>query len=93
MNEDFDRAPGAGRTRNHVPADRGFAALNAGDGDAKSSLFNQMEPLRQPRTSPPFVESSGGGASSVLAGAGRKLTELTQLTQLATFRFDSCCAR
>lgn len=77
MNEDFDRAPGAGRTRNLAPADPGFAVLNTGDGDTKSSLFNQMEPLRQPRTSPPFGESNtAGGASSVLVGAGRKLTEL-----------------
>ncbi|XP_037536878.1 polyadenylate-binding protein-interacting protein 1 [Nematolebias whitei] len=71
MNEDFDRAPGAGRTRNHVPADPGFAVLNTGDGGTKSTLFNQTEPLRQPRTSPPFGESNtAGGASSVLVGAG-----------------------
>lgn len=90
MNENFDRAPGAGRTRNHVPADPGFAVVNTGDGDTKSTLFNQREPLRQPRTSPPFGESNtAGGACSVLVGAGRKLTELKQL---ATFRFDSCFA-
>nr|XP_023664002.1 polyadenylate-binding protein-interacting protein 1 [Paramormyrops kingsleyae] len=51
MNEHFDRAPGAGR-----------AALKAEGplegGDAARFSFSQREPLRQPRTSPSFLESS-----------------------------------
>lgn len=56
MNENFDRAPGAGRSRNH-PADPGLMGPT-GDGDPKTTLFNQREPLRQPRTSPPFSENN-----------------------------------
>ncbi|XP_053180673.1 polyadenylate-binding protein-interacting protein 1 [Scomber japonicus] len=56
MNDNFDRAPGAGRSRNH-PADPGLLAAS-GDGDSKTTLFNQREPLRQPRTSPPFSENN-----------------------------------
>uniref|UniRef100_A0A3B5LK20 Polyadenylate-binding protein-interacting protein 1 n=1 Tax=Xiphophorus couchianus TaxID=32473 RepID=A0A3B5LK20_9TELE len=56
MNENFDRAPGAGRTRG-APADPALA-VNARDGDAKASVLNQREPLRQPRSVPPFPESS-----------------------------------
>ncbi|KAM7415873.1 hypothetical protein PAMA_018099 [Pampus argenteus] len=56
MNENFDRAPGAGRTRNY-PTDPGLLG-SAGDGDTKTTLFNQREPLRQPRTSPPFNENN-----------------------------------
>ncbi|XP_017267731.1 polyadenylate-binding protein-interacting protein 1 [Kryptolebias marmoratus] len=71
MNENFDRAPGAGRTRNPIPADPGFGVVNTGDSDTKSTLFNQREPLRQPRTSPPFGESNiASGAGSVPGGGG-----------------------
>uniref|UniRef100_A0A1A7YLD9 Polyadenylate-binding protein-interacting protein 1 n=1 Tax=Iconisemion striatum TaxID=60296 RepID=A0A1A7YLD9_9TELE len=66
MNENnFDRAPGAGRTRN-APSDPGFVG-NTGDGDAICSMFNPREPLRQPRTTPPLVENNGASSS---AGAG-----------------------
>lgn len=58
MNENFDRAPGAGRARG-FPADSGLVT-NAVDGDAKAPLFNQREPLRQPRTNPPFTENNTG---------------------------------
>uniref|UniRef100_A0A3P9NZ08 Polyadenylate-binding protein-interacting protein 1 n=1 Tax=Poecilia reticulata TaxID=8081 RepID=A0A3P9NZ08_POERE len=56
MNENFDRAPGAGRSRG-APADPALA-VNARDGDAKASVLNQREPLRQPRSVPPFPETS-----------------------------------
>ncbi|XP_010875019.1 polyadenylate-binding protein-interacting protein 1 [Esox lucius] len=53
MTENFDRAPGAGRAR-MKPTSPGLA--DVGDGDAKF-VFNQREPLRQPRTSPPLTEN------------------------------------
>lgn len=56
MNENFDRTPGAGRTRNH-PADPGLLGAAGDAGDTKTTLFNQREPLRQPRTSPPFSDN------------------------------------
>ncbi|XP_029017111.1 polyadenylate-binding protein-interacting protein 1 [Betta splendens] len=56
MNENFDRAPGAGRTRN-VTAEPGVAGISAGD-DSNGMLFSQREPLRQPRTSPPYAENN-----------------------------------
>ncbi|KAM3610872.1 uncharacterized protein V6R79_009963 [Siganus canaliculatus] len=59
MNENFDRAPGAGRTRNFL-ADPGLAS---GDAETKTTIFNQREPLRQPRTSPPFSENNTSTAS------------------------------
>lgn len=53
MDETFDRAPGAGRTRNVLPYPGNPGS--AGDcAETKTSHFNQREPLRQPRTSPPF---------------------------------------
>lgn len=72
MNDSFDRAPGAGRTRN-LPADPGLAESAAGDCDTKTTLFNQREPLRQPRTSPPFAESNISTAN-VVGGGGRELS-------------------
>uniref|UniRef100_A0A7N8XIJ3 Polyadenylate-binding protein-interacting protein 1 n=1 Tax=Mastacembelus armatus TaxID=205130 RepID=A0A7N8XIJ3_9TELE len=60
MNENFDRAPGAGRTRN-FPAEHGVVGA-AGDGDRTTSLFDRREPLRQPRTCPPFAENNTGAA-------------------------------
>uniref|UniRef100_A0A1A8KQY6 Polyadenylate-binding protein-interacting protein 1 n=2 Tax=Nothobranchius kuhntae TaxID=321403 RepID=A0A1A8KQY6_NOTKU len=64
----FDRAPGAGRTRN-APSDRGFVS-NTGDEDTANKMFSPREPLRQPRTTPPLVENNGASASSSSAGAG-----------------------
>ncbi|XP_057688784.1 polyadenylate-binding protein-interacting protein 1 [Corythoichthys intestinalis] len=50
MNDNFNRAPGAGRSRN-LPVD---AALQSTvwDSDSRFTDFNQREPLRQPRTYP-----------------------------------------
>lgn len=71
MSENFDRAPGAGRTRS-LTADP--AVLDTtGDGDSQTMLFNQREPLRQPRTSPPYAENSISTANDVVAG-GRELS-------------------
>lgn len=67
MNDPFDRAPGAGRSRINV-GEHGFPGTAATEGDARSSLFNQREPLRQPRTSPPFSEGHIGPNSD--AGTG-----------------------
>lgn len=68
MNENFDRAPGAQRTRN-LTADP--AVLDAtGDGESQTMLFNRREPLRQPRTSPPYPENSFGPANDGAAGGG-----------------------
>ncbi|KAL7392325.1 hypothetical protein ABVT39_023062 [Epinephelus coioides] len=66
MNESFDRAPGSGRSRN-LPTDPGLADI-VGDGDPKTQLFNQREPLRQPRTSPPFAENNMSAANAIAAG-------------------------
>lgn len=63
MNENFDRAPGAGRNRG-APVDPG-RVVNARDGDAKASMFNQREPLRQPRSVPPFPESSANATAGL----------------------------
>ncbi|KAM4579300.1 LOW QUALITY PROTEIN: polyadenylate-binding protein-interacting protein 1 [Fundulus diaphanus] len=71
MNESFDRAPGAGRARG-APADPGLP-VNARDGDAKTSLFSQREPLRQPRTVPPFPESSANATAGIPGGDPRAL--------------------
>lgn len=69
MNDNFDRTPGAGRGRNH-PADPGLMGP-AGDADTKTAIFNQREPLRQPRTSPAFVEGNISTANDTV-GAGRE---------------------
>lgn len=71
MNQNFDRAPGAGRARN-LPVESGLPGT-AGDGDTKTTFFNQREPLRQPRTSPPFAENNISTASDVVGG-GRELS-------------------
>ncbi|KAK1806962.1 hypothetical protein P4O66_005445 [Electrophorus voltai] len=65
MTERFDRAPGAGRTRGASsgpgPGDTS-PQPELGRRDARVSVFSQREPLRQPRTSPPLAEDSGGAA-------------------------------
>ncbi|XP_063051736.1 polyadenylate-binding protein-interacting protein 1 isoform X2 [Engraulis encrasicolus] len=66
--ENFDRTPGAGRVRLGKPTGLGETQTKhpeIGDGDAKPGMFNPLEPLRQPRTSPPLLDSSasGGGDS------------------------------
>uniref|UniRef100_A0A8C7N3Q5 Polyadenylate-binding protein-interacting protein 1 n=1 Tax=Oncorhynchus kisutch TaxID=8019 RepID=A0A8C7N3Q5_ONCKI len=61
MTENFDRAPGAGRA--HIkPRSPGLA--DVGDGDA-TSVFNQREPLRQPRTSPPLTENNPNNSEAI----------------------------
>ncbi|KAM9393795.1 polyadenylate-binding protein-interacting protein 1 [Pholidichthys leucotaenia] len=67
MNENFDRAPGAERARN-PSAEPGYAGATSGDYDIRPTVFNQREPLRQPRTSPPFNDGSIGAAGN--AGSG-----------------------
>lgn len=67
MNDPFDRAPGAGRSRVN-PGEHGFPGTAAAEGDPRPSLFNQREPLRQPRTSPPFSESNIGANSDAAIG-------------------------
>uniref|UniRef100_A0A8C2WKZ0 Polyadenylate-binding protein-interacting protein 1 n=1 Tax=Cyclopterus lumpus TaxID=8103 RepID=A0A8C2WKZ0_CYCLU len=67
MDETFDRAPGAGRTRNFL-ADPGLADNPEDGGETKAVLFNQREPLRQPKTSPPFAENNISAADSVAGG-------------------------
>lgn len=70
MDENFDRAPGAGRTRNPL-ADSGYM-VSAGDTETKTALFNQREPLRQPRTAPAFTDNNSSTANDIGAG-GREL--------------------
>ncbi|KAK5605586.1 hypothetical protein CRENBAI_009705 [Crenichthys baileyi] len=71
MNDKFDRAPGAGRTRG-APADPRLP-VNVGGSDAETSLFNQREPLRQPRTVPPFPEISTNETAGLPGGNPRTL--------------------
>ncbi|KAM3867635.1 polyadenylate-binding protein-interacting protein 1 [Diretmus argenteus] len=69
MNENFDRAPGAGRARTQPTTSPGLSGSAGEDADTKTSLFfNQREPLRQPRTSPPLLENS---ISNDLSDPGR----------------------
>ncbi|KAM9464718.1 polyadenylate-binding protein-interacting protein 1-like isoform 2-T2 [Salvelinus alpinus] len=63
MTENFDRAPGAGRAR-IKPRSPGLADVGDGDGDA-TSVFNQREPLRQPRTSPPLTENNPNNSEAI----------------------------
>ncbi|XP_034547838.1 polyadenylate-binding protein-interacting protein 1 [Notolabrus celidotus] len=63
MNENFDRTPGAGRSRN-LPGEPGFVG-SAVDGETRTTLFNQREPLRQPRTCPPFAENNSSSTNDV----------------------------
>lgn len=76
MNDNFDRAPGAGRTRN-LPADPGYVG-GTGDADSKTTLFNQREPLRQPRTSPPFAENNVSSTNDMVAGEFRRQSKPQQ---------------
>lgn len=56
MDDHFDRAPGAGRSKN-IATEPGLVGSAAGI-ETKSALFNQREPLRQPRTAPPFADNN-----------------------------------
>ncbi|CAB1320064.1 unnamed protein product [Coregonus sp. 'balchen'] len=67
MTENFDRAPGAGRAR-IKPTSPGLA--DVGERDA-NSVFNQREPLRQPRTSPPLTENNTN-TSEAIGGESRR---------------------
>lgn len=70
MNDPFDRAPGAGRSRIN-PGEHGFPGTAAAEEGARPMLFIQREPLRQPRTSPPFLESNIGANSDPVTGDWR----------------------
>lgn len=76
MNENFDRAPGAGRARN-LPADHGLLGA-AGNGDPKMTLLNQREPLRQPRTSPPFAENNVSASGDCIGGDCKRQSKTLQ---------------
>ncbi|XP_049326669.1 polyadenylate-binding protein-interacting protein 1 isoform X4 [Astyanax mexicanus] len=61
MAESFDRAPGAERTRGKAgcpPGVRDAYPGRQGEEDPGASVFNQCEPLRQPRTSPPTTNTT-----------------------------------
>ncbi|XP_070821350.1 polyadenylate-binding protein-interacting protein 1 [Chaetodon trifascialis] len=76
MNENFDRTPGAGRTRT-LPADPGLVGSDV-DGVTKTALFNQREPLRQPRTSPPFAENNSSTGLDVAVGDSKRQSKPQQ---------------
>lgn len=63
MDDHFDRAPGAGRSRN-LATEPGLVG-SAGEIETKSALFNQREPLRQPRTAPPFADNNISAANEI----------------------------
>lgn len=70
MNENFNRAPGAGRIRSPT-ADPGFVGA-AGDPNTSTAFYNQtVSPLRQPRTSPSLTESP----HNETAGEGGELSD------------------
>lgn len=69
MNENFNRAPGAGRIRSPT-ADPGFVGT-VGDPNTSTAFYNQaVSPLRQPRTSPSFTENPHD-----TTGEGRELSD------------------
>ncbi|XP_054630742.1 polyadenylate-binding protein-interacting protein 1 [Dunckerocampus dactyliophorus] len=70
MNENFNRAPGAGRSRN-LPADSGLPSA-VWNSDSNVTLFNQREPLRQPRTYPAPGDCNITTATENGAGGGSK---------------------
>lgn len=78
MNDNFDRAPGAGRTRN-LTADPGLLR-GAAVGEATTTLFSQRE-LRQPRTSPPLVENSVGATGDAVGADYRRPNKPQQSVQ------------
>ncbi|TDH12977.1 hypothetical protein EPR50_G00053150 [Perca flavescens] len=90
MNDSFDRAPGAGRTRN-LPADPGLAGGAAGDCETKTTLFNQREPLRQPRTSPPFAENNISTANVVGGGDFKRQSKPQQSTNADSTSASTGC--
>ncbi|XP_053276767.1 polyadenylate-binding protein-interacting protein 1 [Pleuronectes platessa] len=72
MNQNFDRAPGAGRSYS-LAADPGF--VGAGDDDAnKPPLFDRRGPLRQPRSMPLYAESNISPTSEAVGGDCRRQT-------------------
>ncbi|KAJ8261538.1 hypothetical protein COCON_G00172610 [Conger conger] len=81
MTDNFDRAPGAGRNR-LKPNSPGLCEQDSGrlpepgEGDAKTTFFNQREPLRQPRTSPPLAENNSLSA----VGGDRRITKASHPT-------------
>lgn len=89
MDEHFDRAPGAGRNRNIV-TEPGLVGSSA-EIETKSALFNQREPLRQPRTAPPFADNITAvneiGTGGWLSKHQRHRVEIAEILQLmAVFR-------
>lgn len=71
MNENFSRAPGAGRIRSPT-AEPGFVGAAGDPNTSTTSFYNQaVSPLRQPRTSPSFTESPHNDTT----GEGRELSD------------------
>ncbi|XP_015238106.1 PREDICTED: polyadenylate-binding protein-interacting protein 1 [Cyprinodon variegatus] len=87
MNDHFDRAPGAGRTRG--PSMDPGLAVNAKDAEAKTAVFNPREPLRQPRTIHPFPESSINSAAGLPSGDHQPLGSPLQSVSASHASMDS----
>lgn len=89
MTDNFDRTPGAGRVRG-IPTTHGLAEVfssqhqERGDGDAKASIFNQCEPLRQPRTTPPLLENSASPGAELRKPATTTRSNSTQTPNSST---------
>ncbi|XP_068594600.1 polyadenylate-binding protein-interacting protein 1 [Brachionichthys hirsutus] len=94
MEENFDRAPGSGRSKS-LPAYSGFGDVTWAD-DNTTVVFNPREPLRQPRTSLPLNQTntsdaktgdfareskSPQSADSTSAFASRRLNEVDSIVK------------
>lgn len=88
MTENFDRAPGAGRIRN-IPADTEVVGAQA-DVDDKTNFFIQREPLRQPRTAPPFADNVNSVSNMVDGDSKRQNKPLQSANANSTSAFREC---
>lgn len=89
MDEHFDRAPGAGRSRN-VATEPGLVG-SAGEIETKSAMFNQREPLRQPRTAPPFADNNINAANEIgKRGRGADKSLIAQIGDSRNSLANSC---
>lgn len=88
MDDHFDRAPGAGRSRN-IATEPGLVG-SVGEIETKSALFNQREPLRQPRTAPHFADNNVAAANDIGAGGRKAVKSLANHIDSRNTSANSC---